>query len=77
MDFNERLKELRKNKGLTQEELASKLYVSRTAVSKWESGKGYPSIDILKSLACFFEISIDELISNNEVLDLSKENLPV
>lgn len=75
MNFNERLKELRKNKGLTQEELASKLYVSRTTISKWESGNGYPSIDILKSLANFFEISIDELISNNEVLDLSKENI--
>ena len=47
MEFNEKLQSLRKNKGLTQEELAEALYVSRTAISKWESGRGYPSIDSL------------------------------
>ena len=51
MEFNEKLQELRKNKGLTQEELAEALYVSRTAISKWESGRGYPSIDSLKEIA--------------------------
>ena len=45
MEFNEKIQELRKQKGLTQEELAEKLYVSRTAISKWESGRGYPRID--------------------------------
>ena len=48
MEFNEKLQELRKSKGLTQEELAKELYVSRTAISKWESGRGYPNIDSLK-----------------------------
>ena len=47
MEFNEKLQELRKGKGLTQEELAQAIFVSRTAVSKWESGRGYPNIDSL------------------------------
>lgn len=48
MEFNEKLQKLRKEQKLTQEELAEKLFVSRTAISKWESGRGYPSIDSLK-----------------------------
>ena len=59
MEFNEKLQELRKNKGLTQEELAEALYVSRTAISKWESGRGYPSIDSLKEIAKYFLINED------------------
>ena len=51
MEFHEKLKELRKNKGLTQEELSEALFVSRTAISKWESGRGYPGIDSLKEIA--------------------------
>ena len=51
MDFQDKLKELRKNRGLTQEELAQALFVSRTAISKWESGKGYPNIDSLKAIS--------------------------
>ena len=51
MEFNEKLQELRKQKGLTQEKLAEALYVSRTAISKWESGRGYPNIDSLKQIA--------------------------
>ena len=42
VEFNEKLHELRKSRGLTQEELAEALFVSRTAISKWESGRGYP-----------------------------------
>ncbi len=51
MEFHEKLQELRKQRGMTQEELATALYVSRTAVSKWESGRGYPSIDSLKAIS--------------------------
>lgn len=68
MEFNEKLQELRKNKGLTQEELAGKLFVSRTAVSKWESGRGYPSIDSLKELSRYFSVTIDELICPDEII---------
>lgn len=73
MEFHERLQELRKQKGLTQEELAKALYVSRTAVSKWESGRGYPNIDSLKALAKFFSVSIDALLSGDEVLSIAEE----
>ena len=73
MEFNEKLQELRKQKGLTQEELAEKLYVSRTAISKWESGRGYPNIDSLKEIAKFFSVTIDGLLSPNEVLTIVEE----
>ena len=73
MEFNKKLQELRKQKGLTQEELAKALFVSRTAISKWESGKGYPNLDSLKAIAQFFSITIDELLSSNELLTLAEE----
>lgn len=75
MEFNEKLQELRKSRGLTQEELAKELYVSRTAVSKWESGKGYPGIDSLKELSRFFSVSIDSLLSSERLIYIAdKEN---
>ena len=74
MEFNEKLQYLRKEKGLTQEELAAKLYVSRTAVSKWESGKGYPNIDTLKEIAKFFTVTVDALLSSDELLTLAEED---
>ena len=60
MEFHEKIQELRKSRGLTQEELAEALFVSRTAISKWESGRGYPSIDSLKEISSYFSISIDD-----------------
>jgi transcriptional regulator with XRE-family HTH domain len=72
MEFHEKLQELRKQKSLTQEELAEKLYVSRTAVSKWESGRGYPNIDSLKAIAKFFAVTLDQLISSEEVLTVAE-----
>ena len=74
MEFHEKLQELRKQKGLTQEELAESLYVSRTAISKWESGRGYPNIDSLKAISKFFSVTIDELLSGEEVLTIAEEN---
>lgn len=70
MDFNEKLQRLRKNKGLTQEELADALYVSRTAISKWESGRGYPNIDSLKDISKFFSVTIDELLSGEKLISI-------
>ena len=75
MEFHEKLQELRKRRGLTQEELAQALYVSRTAVSKWESGRGYPSIDSLKEIAAYFSVTIDELLSGEKLIQIAeKEN---
>ena len=74
MEFNQKLQELRKQKGLTQEELAEKLYVSRTAISKWESGRGYPNIESLKTIAKFFSVTLDELLSTDEVLTIAEED---
>lgn len=75
MEFNEKLVQLRKSRNMTQDELAEALYVSRAAVSKWESGRGLPSIDSLKDIAKFFSVSIDELLSGEKLLSLAeKEN---
>ena len=75
MEFNEKLKELRSSRGLTQGELAEALFVSRTAISKWESGRGYPSIDSLKEISGFFSVTIDELLSGEKLLSIAeKEN---
>ncbi|MBQ2760215.1 MAG: helix-turn-helix transcriptional regulator [Clostridia bacterium] len=74
MEFNEKLQQLRKRKGITQEELAEAIFVSRTAVSKWESGRGYPSIDSLKALSEFFEVTIDELLSGEKLLIIAEED---
>ena len=75
MEFNEKLQKLRTGEKLTQEELAEKLYVSRTAISKWESGRGYPSIDSLKAIAQYFHITIDELIGGEEMITLAEKNI--
>lgn len=74
MEFNEKLQNLRKQKGLTQEELAESLYVSRTAISKWESGRGYPNIESLKLIAKTFSVTIDELLSGEELLDIAEQD---
>ena len=73
MEFHEKLQQLRKQRGLTQEELAAELFVSRTAISKWESGRGYPSIDSLKAISQFFSVTIDALLSGEELLTCAQE----
>ena len=72
MEFNEKLVELRKSRGLTQEELAEKLYVTRSAVSKWESGRGYPNLDSLKGIAGLFSVTVDELLSADGVIRIAE-----
>ena len=74
MEFHEKLQGLRKSKGLTQEELAEALFVSRTAISKWESGRGYPSIDSLKGISRFFSVTIDDLICSDEMITAAEND---
>lgn len=75
LEFHEKLQELRKSRSLTQEELAEALFVSRTAISKWESGRGYPSIDSLKEISSYFSVSIDDLLSGEQLISIAeKEN---
>ncbi|MCH5163207.1 MAG: helix-turn-helix transcriptional regulator [Clostridiales bacterium] len=67
MTFGEKLKKLRHDNDLTQEQFAEKIFVTRTAVSKWETDNGYPSIDSLKEISNLFGVSIDDLISDADV----------
>lgn len=68
MIFSERLKEEREKRGWSQTELAEKIHVSRQSVSKWETGKNYPSIDVLIDLSDLFNITIDELLRSDQEL---------
>lgn len=69
--FSEKLKELRKKSGLTQEQLAEKLSVSRQAVAKWENNLGMPDVDNLKNIALYFGVSVDYLVGNVTDKDIS------
>jgi transcriptional regulator with XRE-family HTH domain len=71
-EFNHKLQQLRKESGLTQEQLAGKLNISRTAVSKWESGRGFPNIEALKNISKIFHIPVDDLLSNQELLCITR-----
>lgn len=67
MAFAEKLKEIRKQMGMSQEQLAEKLCVSRQAVTKWESGSGIPDVENMMAISGLFGVSIDELLSNEKV----------
>ena len=66
MIFSEKLQLIRKNKGLTQEELAEKLDISRQAVAKWESGQAYPDISNLIQISNLFNVTVDYLVRDQE-----------
>ena len=69
--FHEKLKVLRKEKGLTQKSLSNMLNISQGAYAQWEKGKREPNFEKLSMLACIFDVSIDFLLS--EYLEISKE----
>ena len=75
MTFAKKLKAIRKQSGLSQEQLAEKLGVSRQAVTKWESETGIPDIENIMSISSLFDISIDELLSNEAINHKNSEYL--
>ena len=68
MFFGSKLKKEREKRGWSQEYLAAKIHVSRQSVSKWETGKNYPSIEVIIDLSDLFAITIDELLRSDEDL---------
>lgn len=70
MNFPEKLKCLRKEKHITQEELANKIFVSRTLISKYENGAIYPTEENAEKIALFFEIELSELIDRDDTIQL-------
>ncbi len=67
MTFSEKLKYLRKEKGISQEELTQVIHVTRQSVSKWEMGTAYPDIEKLKMLSDFYEITLDDLMNQEKI----------
>lgn len=77
MNFSENVKKHRVNNGLTQEQLAKKLFVTKQAISKWETGKGYPDASTLPTIAEVLDISIDQLMGTNEKRSMRKVIKPM
>ena len=73
MRFNENLQKLRKESGLSQEDVAGKLFVSRQSISKWENGGAEPGIENLIALAKLFGVTVDELIGNRVPEDVLEQ----
>jgi len=73
MKFNEKLLKLRKEKGLSQEELGMEMQVSRQTISKWETGQSYPDFTRLVMLSDFFDMTLDELVKDIDVQEV-REN---
>lgn len=75
MKFNEKLIAIRKQQGLSQEELGMELQVSRQTISKWEMGQSYPDFQRLVMLSDYFGMSLDELVKDIDVQDVREKNL--
>lgn len=75
MNFNEKLIELRKSKGLSQDELGQRLGVSRQTISKWELAQSYPDFQRLVLLSDYFGLSLDALVKDVDVQDVREKNL--
>lgn len=75
MKFNEKLLKLRKEKGLSQEELGMEMQVSRQTVSKWEAGQSYPDFTRLVMLSDFLDMTLDELVKDIDVQEVRENSL--
>ena len=75
MNFNEKLINLRKSKGLLQEELGAELKVSRQTISKWESCQSYPDFQRLVLLSDYFGLTLDELVKDIDVQEVRDKNI--
>ncbi len=77
MTLGEKIKNARKNAGLTQEQMAEKLMISRPAITKWESDKGIPDIENLKAISKLLDVSLDYLLNDGENIDLNVIKEPI
>ena len=68
------IRKLRENKKMTQEELAGKVFVSSKAVSKWETGQGFPDVSLIEPLAKALDISVIELLSGEDIRNLNRSS---
>ena len=77
MTFGEKLTEARKQAGLTQQQFAEKLSVSRSAVAKWESDRGMPDVDNLKTMSRLLSVSLDYLLEDDEMISFQSTKQPI
>lgn len=75
MDFGDKLKQIRRNEGLSQEQLAEKIGVSRQAITKWETGRGLPDVENMVILAEIFKMTLDELVLHEKQLQQSQTKM--
>ncbi|MFI3329906.1 MAG: helix-turn-helix transcriptional regulator [bacterium] len=72
--ISEKLIKLRKEKGLSQEQLAKDLFVSRQAVSKWETNRSLPNIEMIKQICNYYNIDVNQLITNEDISEITLKN---
>lgn len=77
MSLGKKIKYARKNAGLTQEQMAEKLMISRPAITKWESDKGIPDIENLKAISKLLDVSLDYLLNDGADIDLNVIKEPI
>lgn len=75
MNFPDKLRKLRKERGLTQEELSNSIYISRTMITKYENGTVYPTKENIEKIALFFNVKISDLIDENDNIKISLETI--